>query len=459
MWSRLHERLGSRGEGVAGLGRYRALYASGDGSVAAFRLVPGAILAGQAAPNATVRATTSVRLPPANRTLAYERRTRATPDGWFAVRVAHRGEYRVGGRTVSVGPRAVREGLVVPVPAPTNGPGVSNGTGDGAGDEDGPGDDGDDTDTASSADGRTPTDGVSGSHWPLEAGRGDYAFDVRGGHHAEVVGARRETDARWVGTGARTALATDGRAWAVVPGRATGDGRSTADGSDRDSLDGSDGFTLSVRFRVADRQSTRFPRLVAKANASRYRSADGYQLALQSGRLLATVGNGTDVAVLRGPEVADGRWHRAALSWNGTAAVLRLDSRRVATATVRGDPATRAPLAFGAAPGGGFGFRGRLDDVRFVPEAVVRPSTDETRSVARDRDDDRTGDRGRVAPRELMRPRSEIPPSMRSGSIGTTGAADGDRGTRAAVRRASLGSPTPGSDDRHVPVTSRGVER
>lgn len=362
MWTRLHRRLGSRGDGVAGLGRYRAVYASANGSVKAFRLVSGAILVGRAPPNATVRVRTSPSLRATDRSVAYARRTTGTANGWFAVRVAYPGRYRVGGRTVRVGETAVRQGRFVPV-------------GDlrGAGAAGSPA-----TDASDDAE-------RAGARWPLDAGRRDFVFDARSGRHGEVLGARREEDARWVDTAGRTVLATDPQTRVRIP-EATGEGADDATAPDGGGApNGSAGFALSVRFRPTGSQATRFPRLVAKANASRFRSAEGYQLALHGDRLVATVGDGTDVAVLRGPDVIDGRWHRATLRWNGTRATLRLDGRRVDAAAVRSPPTTTAPLTFGASSGGGYGFRGQFDEVRLTPIRGTPTDTDERREPPNNR--------------------------------------------------------------------------
>jgi hypothetical protein len=175
-----------------------------------------------------------------------------------------------------------------------------------------------------------------------------------------VVGARRETDARWVSV---DTTAGDSDAALVLNGRAR------VEVNDQVVPDATDGFTVGVRFRTTPAAGSGFPRLVAKARPGRFGSVRGYQLALGNGRLVGTVGDGTRVEVLRGPDVADGRWHRAALVWNGTHATLRLDGRRVDSAAIRAEPATSVPLTLGAASGGGYEFRGRLDSARLRPVA------------------------------------------------------------------------------------------
>lgn len=334
MWARLHERYGSRGAGVAGVGHYRTVDASPGGSVKAFRLVPGAVVFGHAPPNATVRLGTDVRLPSADDTVYYQRRTVATANGWFGVRVANPGTYRIGNRSVAVTEADVESGAFV----------WGGRTETGAGSIDG--------------DRRNGSRGDS-SHWTLDAGRGDFFFDSLGGRHGEVVGPHREADAVWTGTADGTALVTDGSVRGVV--------------YESDGLNGSGGFTLSVRFRTPQNDSRPFPRIVARTSGGRFRTAAGYQIALLRGRLLATVGNGTDVAVLRGPSVRDGRWHRSTLTWNGTRARLYLDGRQVDSRAVSAAPATTVPLTVGATASGSGGFVGEIGDVWYVPRADWKP--------------------------------------------------------------------------------------
>jgi dolichyl-diphosphooligosaccharide--protein glycosyltransferase len=112
MQSRLHDRFGSRGAGVAGLGHYRALYASDSGDYKAFRVVPGATIRGPA--NGTsVRLSTEVEIEGASFT--YERAV-AVEDGEFAVTVSYPGEYELEGaavESVTVNESAIANGNTV----------------------------------------------------------------------------------------------------------------------------------------------------------------------------------------------------------------------------------------------------------------------------------------------------------------------------------------------------------
>jgi dolichyl-diphosphooligosaccharide--protein glycosyltransferase len=108
-YARLHNRFGSAGSnGAPGVGHYRAVYASDDGSVKVFTLVPGANVTGTVGPNETVTVSTQVEIDGGE--FEYTRRVEAGADGNFSVTVAHPGIYEVGNRTVTVGEDAVRNG-------------------------------------------------------------------------------------------------------------------------------------------------------------------------------------------------------------------------------------------------------------------------------------------------------------------------------------------------------------
>jgi len=108
MYSRLHHRYGSRGDGVPGLGNYRAVYAAGDGRTKVFEVVPGATVVGQATPNSTVTTTTNVSVPGASFT--YTRRASVSADGIYTVTVPYPGAYSIENGTVTVSEMAVRNG-------------------------------------------------------------------------------------------------------------------------------------------------------------------------------------------------------------------------------------------------------------------------------------------------------------------------------------------------------------
>lgn len=91
MQSQLHDRLGSRGMGVAGLAQFRALYVSANGDYKVFRVVPGATVQGSIAPDESVQVSTDVDIEGASFT--YDRRVDAAADGNFTVTVPYPGEY------------------------------------------------------------------------------------------------------------------------------------------------------------------------------------------------------------------------------------------------------------------------------------------------------------------------------------------------------------------------------
>ena len=114
--SRLHDDFGSRSGSAAGLGHYRAMYTTGDGTFRAFELVPGASIEGTTDANATVTATATVAIP--NAEFDYRRETRAAANGSYRLVVANPGTYTVqhGNETttVTVTETAVRNGTAVP---------------------------------------------------------------------------------------------------------------------------------------------------------------------------------------------------------------------------------------------------------------------------------------------------------------------------------------------------------
>ncbi|MFB6068327.1 MAG: STT3 domain-containing protein [Halobacterium sp.] len=111
--ARLHERYGSAGEQYGGVGHFRAVYATDDGSRKVFTLVPGATLEGSTDADELVLST-RVSIPGA----AFDYVRRVTPtEGTFAVTVAHPGTYDVGGRSVVVEERDVLDGETIRVDA------------------------------------------------------------------------------------------------------------------------------------------------------------------------------------------------------------------------------------------------------------------------------------------------------------------------------------------------------
>jgi len=107
--SRLYDRHASRGDGVAGLGRFRLLHA-GDGQKV-FQFVRGARITGSAAPNESVSVATDVR--GGNTTLTYRRTIETNRYGDYAVTVPYAGTYEVQGGEVPVSPESVVDGRTV----------------------------------------------------------------------------------------------------------------------------------------------------------------------------------------------------------------------------------------------------------------------------------------------------------------------------------------------------------
>jgi dolichyl-diphosphooligosaccharide--protein glycosyltransferase len=114
MQSRLHDRYGSRGEGVAGLAHYRALYTSPSGDYKAFRVVPGSTVEGTAEADANVTLITEVDIK--GDEFTYERRATANQNGTYNVTVPYPGEYDLDGATaesVTISEAAVNNGETV----------------------------------------------------------------------------------------------------------------------------------------------------------------------------------------------------------------------------------------------------------------------------------------------------------------------------------------------------------
>jgi dolichyl-diphosphooligosaccharide--protein glycosyltransferase len=111
-YTKLAKAFGSRTAEAQGVGHYRAIYLSPKQSYVVHELVPGAVLAGAAPPNATVSVSRAVEIP--NGQFTYERQTVAMANGTYAIRLAHPGTYTVdkGNTTqsVTVPESAVRNG-------------------------------------------------------------------------------------------------------------------------------------------------------------------------------------------------------------------------------------------------------------------------------------------------------------------------------------------------------------
>lgn len=111
MQVRLHEHDGSRFDRADGLGHYRVVHVSEDGTRKAFAVVPGATLhgTGPANANTTVRTTADV----SGRTVRYVRVVRTDETGAWTLTVSYPGTYEVFGETYRVSEQQVRTGATV----------------------------------------------------------------------------------------------------------------------------------------------------------------------------------------------------------------------------------------------------------------------------------------------------------------------------------------------------------
>jgi dolichyl-diphosphooligosaccharide--protein glycosyltransferase len=320
--TRLQRNVGSARGSVDGLGRYRVVYRSVDGSVTAYALVEGALLAGRTEPNRTARVTTRVDAPAAPFT--YERRPAVTDDGRYGVVVPYAGDYQLGDRTVTVSEEAVRRGATV---------------------------------------------GATGStaYWALDEGRGGVLFDRAGGHHALAE------DVQWVPGVQDDALSVTRESRVTV-----------RDLSGMDTRDGFT-VSLWVRTRedVDYRESVQFPRLVSTAGSVADRPVAGYRLYLSSGEAAGAVGDGDEEVFVSGPAIDDGRWHHVAMTWDGETLRLFVDGERYGERAWAVAPTPGRSLAIGASTEQFNRFSGFLDEVRIRDEAVSPARLREEASAGR----------------------------------------------------------------------------
>lgn len=114
MGARLLGTLDADTQTVPPLAHYRLLYVDDDRSIAAYALVPGARITGQAEGSGQV-VTVETTVDVDGETLTYERSVTASGDGGFTVRVPYAGEYAVGGQPVTDPESAVTNGTAVSV--------------------------------------------------------------------------------------------------------------------------------------------------------------------------------------------------------------------------------------------------------------------------------------------------------------------------------------------------------
>lgn len=106
----LHDEYGSGREHVTGVAHYRARWASADGDLVVFEVVPGATVTGTGPADTELGFETTVDLAPDETAIEFRRFVHTDGSGQFSVTLPHPGEYRVGGSTVTVPEAAVRNG-------------------------------------------------------------------------------------------------------------------------------------------------------------------------------------------------------------------------------------------------------------------------------------------------------------------------------------------------------------
>jgi len=327
--ARLHRQLGSWSASGDGVAHFRTLYRAQDGTVTVFQPVQGVLLGGTAPGNSTVRIRTEVSIP--GTAFTYTRRVNATAAGGYAVIVPYRGAYTVHKETGTTGVRvsesAVRNGETVGRQKPV---------------------------------GYWAFDSLS------ETGSNRFAIDSLGGNHGIVHSGA-------LGPGIKDeGLALSGDGFVEI--------------RDTDAIDDASEFTVSLWFRTDTEtdyeRERRFPRLLTTTPAGRYNQTDGYLIGLSGGRLIASLGNGSETPVLNGPPVADGQWHRATLAWNGTHCRLFVDGMRQAVNRCSA-PNSQHPFVVGATTDRRHRFVGTIDEVRFrnrsLPASAIRTRYNQTR--------------------------------------------------------------------------------
>jgi hypothetical protein len=263
------------------------------------------LLTGRVAPGETVTASTEIRV---NGTeYSYERRTTAVADGHYSIRVAYPGQYRIRNRTVRVTPEHPAGG------------------------------------------------GFHGSkepvaHWAFEENRGTVVFDRRGGNHGRLSGGG------WA----------DG-----INGTAYQSGRSDYATVSDLAIPGDANVTISFWFNASRNSSreNRYPRLISTSPERGFGETAGYQLALNSGHIFASVGDGTQATKLWGPEFEVGTWHRVTLNQTGSRVTLSVDGKRHSSTKIDHDIRIAGVMKIGGADRNQGEFSGRIDEVIFESQA------------------------------------------------------------------------------------------
>jgi len=305
IYSHLHNHYGAEGTTLENPGRFKAVYETPNGSYKVFTPVTGALVAGQTSPNGSGTVRTDVELPRSS--FVYERQVTGTKNGWYIVRVPYPSTYAlVGNKSVSVSKDEVSSGRF--------------------------------------ANERHPN-----ATWLLSANRGKYVFDQTGGNHGSV------SNTEWVTGDGWTGLSFDGNGSVTIPGA--------------DRIDGSDGFNLSVRFKIRNDvdyiEDRPFPRIVSKSPNSAYRDTDGYQIALNKGRIVGIVGNGSSATKVFGQSISADRWYNVSLTWNGSVVSLYVNGNRTGTRDFTGSPTNDEPLVFGASSTYNYHFVGSIESVAY----------------------------------------------------------------------------------------------
>ncbi|KTG09033.1 hypothetical protein AUR64_14620 [Haloprofundus marisrubri] len=308
--SRLHSQYGGGDGSIPGIGHYKALYSSTDGSRKVFGLAPGAVLVGRGdGGSQTVQTEANV----GNESITYERSVQPTENGWYAVRVPYAGEYLLAGQRYQVSEEAVQSG------------------------------------------GFTPEKG-SRAVWSFNEGRGEFVFDSQGGYHGSVSGVT------WAEGFDGYALEFDGSGSVSVPDaeELSGEGGLTVSA------------WIRTDEGVDYRNGLQYPRLVSNSENGAYEGTEGYQLALWRGRVMVALGDGSEASatVLSTEHVDDGEWHHLAAVRDGSEVRLYIDGEEVRRGGIETGLPSRKHLRIGASVNDERRFKGAINQVEIRGEAA-----------------------------------------------------------------------------------------
>jgi len=138
---------------------------------------------------------------------------------------------------------------------------------------------------------------------------------------------------------------------------------------------GIESFSISLWFKMND-ISASFPRLLAKANSSRYQDTDGYCITKNttSGQIVFAAGEGYEAAISKSTKseinLFDNSWHNLFITFDKNNLKIYRDSNIDSTSNFLKDLTNSVNLIIGAASGLDGFFTGSLDEIRIYNAAL-----------------------------------------------------------------------------------------